>query len=151
MDKNKEVERDEEQSEEVGDNEAWQRTRENNWKQLSRGNKTINQTDEKGTIQETESCETRMNLERRLDETNNECVRMNENIGKVMTQTKLGLPDGMKYELNPADKAMATNEESSKNADKRESKGSEGHWLDWRNAVRLFTGVLSHKRVQGGE
>ena len=64
-----------------------------------------------------------------------------------MTQTKLGLPDGMKYELNPADKAMATNEESSKNADKRESKGSEGHWLDWRNIVRLLTGVLSHKRV----
>ena len=92
-----------------------------------------------------------MNHKVGIDETNNEWARMNESTGKVMTQTKMELPERMKYEPNTDDKAMATKEESSRNADKRESKGSEGHWLDWRNAVRLFTGVLSRKRVQGGE
>ena len=32
-------------------------------------------------------------------------------------------------------------------SDKEESKGSEGHWPDWRSAVRLLTGVLSRERV----
>ena len=142
----------------IKDNEAWLRTRDYNQTQVSGKNKETNQTDEEWiwmndnienvTTQEIEVCESRMNAEVGIGEINDEWTRMNESTGKVMTQTKMELPERMKYEPSTDDKvAVATKEESSRNADKEESKGSEGDWPDWRSAVRLLTGVLSPERV----
>ena len=88
-----------------------------------------------------EVSESRMSAEVEICETNDEWTGMNESTGKVMTQTKIEASERMKYEQESDDRvkcedetddkvAVATKEESSRNADKEESKG-----------------VLSHERV----
>ena len=83
---------------------------------------------------------------------------MNECTERVMTQTKIEVSERMKCEPNSDDRAkyeeksddkatLAPKEESSRNADGEESKVSEGHWPDWRSAVRLLAGALSRGRV----
>ena len=83
---------------------------------------------------------------------------MNECTERVMTQTKIEVVERMKCELNIDDRAeyeeksddkatLAPKEESSRNADREESKVSEGQWPNWRSTVRLLAGALSRGRV----